>query len=75
MHQRAGNRHTLLLAARQLARKFIRLIGDVEFFKQHPTPFDGFSPLHAVGDQRDCRVFRRGQRGDEIILLKDKADG
>ncbi|KAG0772046.1 hypothetical protein G6F22_016013 [Rhizopus arrhizus] len=72
--QRAGNRHALLLAARQLAREGIGLVGQAHPLQQRARLLLGLRARHAAhGDGRLDDVLQRGQVREQVELLEDHA--
>ncbi|KAG1249133.1 hypothetical protein G6F68_013501 [Rhizopus microsporus] len=72
--QRAGNRHALLLAARQLAREGIGLVGQAHPRQQRARLLLGLRARHAAhGDGRLDDVLQRGQVREQVEALEHHA--
>ena len=72
--QGAGNRHALLLAARELRRFVFRPAAETDDFE---NGFYALTPIRFGQGRKQQRKFhipRRGQRGHQIVELKDKTD-
>lgn len=63
-----------MLAARKLVRQLVRLIADIELFHNRDRPLARFPAVHTARDQWDGGIAGGVDRGDEIVLLEDKAD-
>ena len=74
VHERAGERDTLLLAAGERARERVEAILQPEFDEQFLRLRDGLAPLHARGEERHRRVLGGRQRGQQIVLLEDESE-
>ncbi len=74
VHQRAGNRHPLLLTTGQLGGPVAESITESHHGGQHLAPFArlGGQPSHVV--QWDFDIFYDAQLWDEIVGLKHKPD-
>ncbi|CUX19040.1 6-pyruvoyl-tetrahydropterin synthase (modular protein) [Agrobacterium tomkonis CFBP 6623] len=73
--QRAGNRHTLLLAAGKLARVFVGLFGDLDALQIVHRHFFRFLLGHLANpDWRQRAVFEDGQMREEVEVLEHHAN-
>jgi len=74
MHQRTGDAHALLLAARQLGRIDVRLVREADQFKQlRDASGDGIA-RHARHAQGQGHVLEHGLGREQVEVLKDHAD-
>jgi hypothetical protein len=74
-HQRAGDRHALLLPARQAPRVLVRAVAEADLGQGR----DAAAPHlvgHArlVGGQRHHHVLHDGERSDEVMKLEHEAE-
>ena len=70
--QRAGNRDSLLLSARELRRERILLVGDSERLKQRTNLGRiGFFPAES---ERERDIFEDVEIRNQIVLLKNEPD-
>ena len=70
--QRARDRDTLLLAAREFARIDVRLGGQPDLLEQHDSPHAHFVlVLLEDVDRRHHHILQRGLVREQIVLLKD----
>ena len=75
VHEGAGQRHALLLAARKLLRKMVRAIAQPHTGKQVAGAAGGLLGGHRTGElERHLHVFERGQRGNQLEALEHEAD-
>ena len=73
--QRAGDRHALLLAAGELARIFVRLLGDLHPLQEVHGDLLGLLLRHlAHPDRRERAVFEDRQVREEVEVLEHHAD-
>ena len=74
VHERARDRHALLLAARELAGAVVEAVAEPDDPQRRLA---ALAPLVAavVGDQeRDLDVLERGEHRDQVVELEDEAD-
>jgi hypothetical protein len=73
VYQRPGDRHPLLLPARELRRQVGRLSAETHGLQHAPCP-----PLllrtYSGRDQRREHVLKRGEHRDQVETLEDKPD-
>ncbi len=73
--QRAGNRHALLLAARQRVRIGVGLVGQAHLVEQRHRLFPGFGLAGALElHRRQHAVLERRQVREQVELLEHEAD-
>jgi len=74
MDQGPGDRHPLLLAAGELRRVTIEAIGEADRSQNFLGAFHGHFAVCALDQEGDRGVLRRRQRGQQVVLLNDKAN-
>src|SRR5262245_37099446 len=74
MYQCAGECHSLLLAARKLAWQSVESILQTQFHQEFLGLVERLAARHPCSKKRHCRVFRSGQRGQQIVLLINKTE-
>src|SRR5437867_889605 len=73
-HDRARDRHALLLAARELARVVVHAIGEPDQLEREQGALAALLAAHAHEQQRQLDVLERGQHRDQVVELEDEAD-
>ncbi|MNU62891.1 hypothetical protein D3C71_521310 [compost metagenome] len=74
VHQRAGNRHALLLAAGEMARPMLGAIRHAEASEQGGCPFTPLAAVAAGIDRRDLDIGERRDFVQQMIALEDEAE-
>src|SRR5712692_10388462 len=74
MNERAGERHSLLLPARQLLRQGVHPFSHAKRYQQALCFFDSFPSRHSRSKQWDGAVLRRSQGGKQIVLLENETE-
>ena len=74
-HHRAGDRHPLLLAARQLARIMVHARAQADPFERLARRLAPLRRAHAAVQQRQLDVVDHAQVGDQVEALKDEPEG
>ena len=72
--ERAGERHPLLLAARQLARQALAEAAELDDVEEARDAGLDLGPAHAAGAQAVSHVFHHGHVREERVVLEDDAD-
>ncbi|MNS16645.1 hypothetical protein D3C72_482990 [compost metagenome] len=73
VHQRAGNTHSLLLAARELRWLIIDTLGQTQTRQQRMGALKALLAFHTGIHRRDFHVLRRRQMRKQMVALEDKA--
>ena len=71
---RAGNRHALLLAARELRRKVVHARRQADLVERGQRQLAAFARRHAPIQQRQLHVVDDRQIGDQVKGLEDESD-
>jgi len=74
MHERSREGDALLLPAGKFAGQRVQALFHAESNQQRFGSVHGFATSHARGEQWYGGVFRRRQRGQQIVLLKNKPE-
>ena len=74
VHQRPGNGYALLLSAAEFFRCVGKPVAESHFFQEGLCRFITVSGRYAERHERIRDVFPTGEVGDEVKVLKDKAD-
>src|SRR5215472_16817762 len=74
VHKGAGERDALLLPAGKSARQRVEAIFQAELDEQFLRARNGLTPLDASGEERHRGVLGGGERGQEIVLLKNEPE-
>ena len=72
--ERAGERHALLLAARELARQAVAKAAELHDLEEAVDPRRGLRPAHAAGAQAVGHVLRHRHVREQGVVLEDDAD-
>jgi hypothetical protein len=72
--QRPGQRHPLLLAARQLARPVGQALAQPDPHQQALGLLGALAPVHAADQAGHHGVFQRGELGQQMMELEHEAD-
>ena len=75
VHQRARNRHALLLSARQLIGTVLRAVAQAQAGEQGLRPLAAFTLVAAGIDRRQLHVLRGRDRGQQVVALEHEAEG
>ncbi len=75
VHQRAGDRHALLLAAGELVGLVLQAIGQAQRGEQFGRARMARLRRHAGVDRGDLDVLLCGGRGDQVVALEHEAEG
>src|SRR5215203_6162116 len=73
VHQRAGHRDALLLAAAHLRRALVRLLGNSDCLQSGMRPSASLFGLRAGHQQGQLNVLDGGEDRDQVIGLEDEA--
>src|SRR5215831_8932107 len=72
--ERAGHRHPLLLAARQLAWTMAETIGETDLGQRLGGPCPRFALRPPAEERRKHRVLERGHLAEQVVELEHEAD-
>src|ERR1700736_22400 len=75
MYKCTGNRHALLLAAAEFARKRVKARAEIDRFERLFRASFGVLSWYAINKQWDRHVFNGIEGGQQVEKLKNKTDG
>lgn len=74
LHERARDRHTLLLTAGEFTGSMVRALGEVDLRQRRADPFFPLGTRESQRLESDVDVLRRGEGGDEVERLEHEPD-
>ena len=74
VHQRAGDRHPLALAARELVGAVVHPVAQADPVERRPGALPALPAAHAGVDQRQLHVLQRRGAGQQVEGLEHEPD-
>src|SRR5262249_11791051 len=74
VHEGARERHTLLLAARELRREGVEPRAEPQHGQGLASAIERARTRRPLDDERYRRVLHRGERRQKVVLLEDETD-